>query len=498
MQVNPFEKRRVGILLHPTSLPGKWGNGDFGRHAYRFVDFLASAGQTIWQILPLGPTHHHSSPYQCLSVHAGNPQLINLDEFVDRGWLQNQDITQALSESNEDTIQLRYKLLNKAYQSFVEKPDIDDQNALTQFIDEQRFWLEDYALYMALRKENKSKDWSQWPDAVRDRDEKSLRQARKRLDAFIQQVFFEQFFFYSQWNALKKYANERNILIFGDMPIFVAFDSVDVWVNRQYFQLDETGKPTVVTGVPPDYFSATGQRWGNPQYHWENMQASGFSWWHERIDAQLQLFDLIRIDHFRGFESYWEIPAEHDTAIDGRWVAAPGDELLASFANKYENIPFVAEDLGIITDEVTKLRDKYSLPGMKVLHFAFDGSSDNPYLPHNHERNSVVYTGTHDNDTTQGWYESLSDESKYYVNQYLDCVAEDMPWALIKSAFSSVANTAIIPMQDIMNLGTENRMNVPGTSSGNWRWRFNWDQLDEEALISRLRHYCALYGRLQG
>jgi len=493
---DPFARRRAGILLHPTSLPGPWGNGDLGAAAFHFVDFLVSSGQTLWQMLPLGPTHSHGSPYQCLSVHAGNPQLISIDGLLERQWLNEDDVAGLRAiKVQEDADEDRCRLLVKAYEGFCRQSTEEDRQALQHFIASEQSWLGDYALYQALRNEFHGRDWSQWPVPLRDRDPVALQQARARLQVAIDQVCFEQYLFFSQWAALKQYANERGVLMFGDLPIFVAYDSVDVWAQQHFFELDQQGQPVVVAGVPPDYFSASGQRWGNPHYRWQAMVADGFSWWLSRVAMQLQLFDIIRIDHFRGFQAYWEIPAGEETAINGRWVEAPGDEFFNALLERYGRLPFVAEDLGIITPEVTALREKYHLPGMKILQFAFDGNHDNPYLPYNHEHNTVVYTGTHDNDTTLGWYQALPAAARHYVDDYLGMPDEVMPWPLVRLALSSVAMTAVIPFQDVLGLGSEDRMNVPGTTAHNWQWRFSWEQVPEDAA-ARLRHLSALYGRI--
>ena len=490
MTLDPFSRRRAGILLHPTSLPGPWGSGDIGPEARNFVDFLAASGQTIWQMLPLGPTHHHRSPYQCLSVHAGDPQLISPDDLMARGWLGEGEARPAAG----DIFDYRRGLLEKAFQGFKRHACEAEREQLAQFKEANRDWLPDFSLYQALRKEHQGRDWSQWPAPLRDREERALQVARLRLGADIDQICFEQFVFFSQWQALKAYANERGILMFGDLPIFIAYDSADVWAERQYFELDGSGWPLVVAGVPPDYFSETGQRWGNPHYRWQAMEADGFAWWRRRIDMQLRLFDMIRIDHFRGFQAYWEIPAEEETAMNGRWVEAPGEQLFATLRAHYGVLPFVAEDLGIITAEVTALRERFKLPGMKILQFAFDGNPGNPYLPHNHERNAVVYTGTHDNDTPLGWYQRMDEPARRLLHDYLGSSGEAMPWPLIRLALSSVAVTAIVPMQDVLELGSEHRMNTPGTTEGNWSWRFQWEQLPE-GVAERLRHLTGLYGR---
>lgn len=491
--LDPFTRRRAGILLHPTSLPGPWGSGDMGPEARNFIDFLAACGQTIWQMLPLGPTHHHRSPYQCLSVHAGDPQLISPDDLIARGWLSEED-AQCGDDEPHAPFDYRLRLLEQAFQGFIRRGDAAGHERLAQFRAEHHDWLPDFALYQALRKEHQGRDWSQWPAPLRDREAAALEEARRRLHGFIEQTCFEQFVFFTQWQALKAYANERGILMFGDLPIFVAYDSADVWAERQYFELDDAGRPRVVAGVPPDYFSETGQRWGNPHYRWEAMAGDGFQWWKRRIAMQLRLFDMIRIDHFRGFQAYWEIPAEEETAMNGRWVEAPGEALFEALRDHYGVLPFVAEDLGIITPEVTTLRERFHLPGMRILQFAFDGNRDNPYLPHNHEHNAVVYTGTHDNDTTLGWYESVDDATRRLVNDYVGSTEEAMPWPMVRLALASVARTAVIPMQDVLGLGGGHRMNTPGTTEENWLWRFQWAQLPEGAA-ERLRHLTQLYGR---
>ena len=355
--------------------------------------------------------------------------------------------------------------------------------------------MNDYALYQALRTQHKNAAWWQWPAPIRDRTAKALTQARKQLAEHIEQARFEQFLFFRQWAALKNYANTRGVLLFGDLPIFVAQDSAEVWAQREYFAIDDRGQALTVAGVPPDYFSETGQRWGNPHYRWDRMQSDGFSWWVARLRTQLELYDLLRIDHFRGLEAYWEIPAEEQTAINGRWVRAPGEELFEALHQHFDPLPLIAEDLGVITPEVDALRRKYGLPGMKILQFAFDGGADNPYLPHHHVRNSVVYTGTHDNDTTLGWFGALSAEQRENVIKYLGAAAEPpMPWPLIRAALASVARLAIVPMQDVLALSAEHRMNMPGTTKGNWSWRFEWTQLPE-GLAGRVREMARMYGR---
>jgi 4-alpha-glucanotransferase len=490
---SPIDRRRTGILLHPTSLPGPAHHGDFGSEAYRFVDFLAAAGQTVWQVLPLGQTHDGGSPYQCLSVHAGNPRLISLQRLVEQGWLEP-GIAADLDPADEARNYANDGPLARALQLFRERADEATRADFYAFLTAAHDWLEDYALFLALRARFRHAAWTEWPAPLRDREEHALAKARSRYQLFVDLVRFEQFLFYRQWTELRRYANRKGILLFGDMPIFVAHDSVDVWAHRNIFYLDRRGQPVVVAGVPPDYFSAKGQRWGNPHYRWDAMAQDGYRWWIRRIESQLDLFDLIRIDHFRGFESFWEIPADREDAMEGRWVDGPGERLFDAFLARFGKLPFVAEDLGMITPAVLALRDKYALPGMKILQFAFDGSPDNPYLPHNHVADCVIYTGTHDNDTTVGWYQALSPQVKSYVMEYLSFPGEPMPWPLIRCAMESVAKLAILPMQDVLGLDSRHRMNTPGTTEGNWRWRFTWDQVPPD-LAGKLKRMAQIYRR---
>jgi len=484
-----LERRRAGVLLHPTSLPGGSGYGDLGADALRFVDFLAQSGFGVWQMLPLGPTHHDGSPYHALSLHAGNPLLISLERLVEWGWLDRCDPVSA-----DNAVAYRLDRLAQAHRLFTRNASAADHRALEAFIKAEAPWLEDYALYRVLRREHSGQAWFQWPKPLRDREPAALAAARKRFSDEIAQVRFEQFAFARQWQALRAHANERDILLFGDMPIFVAHDSVDVWTRREYFKLDADGQPTVVAGVPPDYFSKDGQRWGNPLYRWERMQADGFRWWIDRLTTEFRRFDLLRIDHFRGFEACWEIPAGEATAVNGRWVKAPGEALFEALMAHFEMLPLAVEDLGLITPEVYALRDRFGLPGMKILQFAFDSGPDNPYLPHNHSAASVVYTGTHDNDTTLAWFTGLPAERQLYAVEYLGYPHEPMPWPFVRCALASVAQLAIIPMQDLLALGHGNRMNTPGTTEGNWSWRFSWEQLPPD-LTERLRRLTRLYGR---
>ena len=480
-----LSERRAGVLLHPTSLPGAQDPGGPGNEARHFIDFLQSSGLTVWQTLPLGPTHADHSPYQCLSVHAGNIVLINLDDLVERGWLK-QSMRNAL---------LLQDCLVEAHAEFKKVAQIHEKQAYQAFKHGHSYWLPDYSLYQAIRQIVGYTPWFEWPQALRDREPEALNDFSMRHADLIEQACFEQYLFFSQWLALRDYANERGILLFGDMPIYVAHDSADIWANRGLFTLDEVGAMDVVAGVPPDYFSETGQRWGNPLYRWDVLKQKNYDWWVDRFRTQLELFDIIRLDHFRGFEKYWEIPAGSETAINGHWVDGPGEELFKALERVFGELPLVAEDLGIITPEVDALRLQFGFPGMKILQFAFEGGPDNPYLPQNHEPLSVVYTGTHDNDTTLGWYASCSSELQQVIREYLGNLEDEMPWPLIRAALESAAVLAIIPMQDLLALDSEQRMNTPGSVGGNWRWHFDWDQVPD-ALPTRLRTLLAQAGRI--
>ena len=485
----PLSRRRAGVLLHPTSLPGGVGCGDLGGDAYKFIDFLAASGISVWQMLPLVPTHGDFSPYQGLSVHAGNPLLINLELLQEWGML-----AAALEAEPKNFVEYRLAMLRQAYQGFKTLADDGMRAEYDDFAESNKHWLQDYALFQAIRQAHGNAHWLNWPDAFRDHEESALAEVEPILAEAIEYVRFEQFVFFRQWGLLHEYARNRGVILFGDMPIFVAHDSAEVWAHREYFSLDEHGKAEVVAGVPPDYFSETGQRWGNPHYRWDKMQADDFKWWKTRMATQLEMFEWVRIDHFRGFEAYWEIPAHEETAINGHWVKAPGDELFESLHKEFDPLPLVAEDLGIITAEVDALRKNHNLPGMKILQFAFGGDADNPYLPHNQTLDSVVYTGTHDNDTSVGWYESSSAEVQSHLAEYLGYPTETMPWPLIRSALASVACLAIIPMQDLLSLDGKHRMNIPGTAVDNWSWRFDWSQVDE-GLAPRVRKLVQQYGR---
>ena len=474
MQAALMSQRRAGVLLHVTSLPGPHAFGDISKHAYEFVDQLCAAGFSVWQILPLGPTHEDLCPYQSLSAHAGNPQLINLEWLHKKGWLKSGEF----SVDIENDRSVRLECIEQAFHQFKALGNKVEVEKFSNFIKENSYWLDSYALYMVLRQKFDNKSWIHWPHEFRDLDEGLLQAFKAENREIIEIILFQQYVFFEQWAELKNYANNKGIFIIGDMPIFVSHDSADVWANRKYFSVAQDGNAEFVAGVPPDYFSEFGQRWGNPHYRWDKIKNDEFSWWVERIQTQTKLYDAIRIDHFRGLVQYWEIPANQDNAINGRWVDAPGKELLQTLKQRFPEFSLIAEDLGTITPDVIELREEFSLPGMLILHFAFSGDSDNPYLPINHTKNSLVYTATHDNDTTVSWYESLSPETKHYIGDCLGSGDLEMPWALIQVAFNSVADLAIIPMQDLLSLGEGQRMNTPGTTEGNWQWRLGEGQFD--------------------
>jgi 4-alpha-glucanotransferase len=479
-QAQVFQQRRTGVLLHITSLP----SANLGEDAYRFVDFLEASKVSVWQMLPLGPTHNDGSPYQCLSAHAGNATLICMETVQNSSW------------ANGETLKGERFLimLVHAYRQFMANATSFEKSAFDNFCQNNAYWLEDYVLYSEIRHLQHTTAWFHWPEELRDRDPKAMETIRKEREESLDIRRFSQFLFFEQWHALKSYANERAVLLFGDMPIFVAHDSADVWANPELFTLDKKGEPEKVAGVPPDYFSETGQRWGNPLYRWDKHESTNFLWWQQRMKTQLEQFDLIRIDHFRGFEACWEIPASCETAIDGEWVPAPGDALFSQLVDTFGELPLVAEDLGIITDGVTALREKYAMPGMKILQFAFGDDASNPYLPHQHTPDSVSYTGTHDNDTTMGWFEDLDDGGKARVYEYLGDSHEEMPWLLIRASLATSSRLAVIPMQDLLGLDSSHRMNVPGTIEGNWSWRFDWDMVNDN-VAPRLKNLNTLYGR---
>ncbi len=497
----PFE-RSAGILLHPTSLPGATGIGELGSSAHAWLDFLAEAGQRIWQVMPLGPTGYGDSPYQAFSAFAGNPYLLSLERLAEAGWLTDDQARSLahLPERRVDygaVIPAKLALLTRAAERFEERAGDGEREAFEAFCEAQSGWLDDFALFMALKESHGGAAWNTWEEPVRLREASALAEARRELDGALRRHKLWQYWFYRQWSAVRAYASERGVRVIGDIPIFVAMDSADAWSNPELFHFDAHGQPTVVAGVPPDYFSATGQRWGNPLYRWDRMQAGGFAWWIERFRATLEFFDIVRVDHFRGFEAYWEIPASEPTAVRGRWVEAPGQALFDALGEALGALPIIAEDLGVITPEVERLRDANGLPGMKVLQFAFAGDANDPYLPHSYPRNSVVYTGTHDNDTTAGWYRQAPEAERDFVRRYLGRDDHNVAWEFIRLAQGSVADLAIAPLQDALGLGSEARMNTPGQPAGNWSWRFAWEDVPHW-LAPQLQDLARVYGRLPG
>lgn len=486
--------RTSGILLHPTSLPGPHGIGDLGDGAFQFVDFLKRAGQSLWQVLPLGPTGYGDSPYASTSSFAGNPLMISLDRLISDG-LINSDQIQPPFFNDESAVDFghvlfwKQPLLDHAADHFFSNASDDLKHEYESFCESQKRWLADYSFFIALKDhfgaqaEEQGVDgamWNNYWDAdIAQREPAAMARWRQELAHQIQRQSILQFFFFRQWGELKRYANSQGIRIVGDLPIFVALDSADVWAAPQSFLLDDQKRPTVVAGVPPDYFSETGQLWGNPLYDWEQMRQDGFAWWLRRLRGTKELFDVIRIDHFRGFEACWTIPAGDETAIDGEWVETPGSLLFKTLLNHIDDLDIVAEDLGLITPEVEALRDEFDFPGMNVLQFAFSppGDTKNPYRPEHHVENSVVYTGTHDNDTVVGWFEGIDKEERDWVVEFLGHPTEDIAWDMIRMALNSVSRMAVIPMQDLLRLGTETRMNEPSTLGCNWHWRVTGDYL---------------------
>jgi 4-alpha-glucanotransferase len=492
--------RTAGVLLHPTSLPGGYGVGDLGDAAYRFVDFLVKSGQSHWQVLPLGPTGYGDSPYACFSALAGNPLLIDLDDLAAAGDIDASELRQAPNFPTDRVdfgavISFKMAMLNRAARRFREHASADRRADFERFCAENAYWLEDYVLFMALKDAHDGAVWNTWEWPLASREPEALAEARERLDETVFARKYFQYQFFRQWEALKGYANEQGLSIIGDIPIFVAYDSVDVWANPELYFLDENRLPTVVAGVPPDYFSPTGQLWGNPLYRWEEMAEQGYEWWISRVRQTLRMVDIIRLDHFRGFAAYWEVPAGEPNAINGHWADGPGADFFDKLQEALgDTLPLIAEDLGHITEDVDELREQFNLPGMKVLQFAFTSGPDNPYLPHNLTRDAVIYTGTHDNDTTMGWYESREDEELQAMWRYIGPTDEPVNWALMRTIYRSVASLAVVPLQDILGLGAEARMNSPGKFGGNWTWRFRARDLTERHW-QRLLEMALTYGR---
>lgn len=508
-------RRASGILLHPTSLPGRHGIGDLGQSAYDFVDFLEETGQSLWQVLPLGPTGYGDSPYQCFSAFAGNPLLISLDALVEEQLLETADleVMQTFQSSRVDygqVIESKNSLLAKAHANFIEHGSEEAQAGYLKFTRQTAWWLDDYAAFRAIKDAHSGQEWTKWDSFLRDREDQAMHFFRENHAVEISRHKFWQYLFFKQWLKLAAYANSKEVSIIGDVPIFVAHDSADVWANPELFFLNEDGTPTSVAGVPPDYFSETGQLWGNPLYRWELMAKDGYQWWINRVRATLSLVDIVRLDHFRGFEKYWAVPASEKTAINGKWQPGPGADFFnairATFANAKGDLPIIAEDLGFITPEVNKLREDFGLPGMRILQFAFgtDPQADE-FKPYSFTPNSVVYTGTHDNDTTLGWFtsegsggstrsENEVNEEREFVLKYLGSDGQEVHWDFIRLALASVSNTAIIPLQDVLGCGSEARMNTPALESGNWGWRYAAEQLTLE-IRARLADLTEIYGR---
>ena len=466
--------RTAGILLHPTSFPSRYGIGDFGDSAYHFIDFLVSSKQSLWQMLPLGPTGYADSPYQCFSAFAGNALLISPDKLVEAGYLPETAVSTTPNFPTHavdfgPVIDYKMDLLKQSHRHFLTNANADQKDAFAQFCQDQAKWLEDYALFMALKQHHMHKDggvWNTWPRDIALREPKAIKKWSEKLADDVALHKFLQFVFFDQWLTLKKHANDKGIKIIGDIPIFVAFDSADVWANPDLFYLDDNGKPTVIAGVPPDYFSATGQRWGNPLYRWDVMEKNNYSWWADRLRMCFVQSDIVRIDHFRGFDAYWEIPASEPTAMVGRWVEGPRAKFFNAMEAQLGKLPLIAEDLGVITPEVVALREQFDYPGMKVLQFAFGGERNSNFLPHSFSQNSVVYTGTHDNETTVGWYHAANEWERDHVRRYMGIDAHDIAWNMIRLAFSSVADMAVVPMQDLMGLGQRSTHELPWQS---WR-----------------------------
>jgi len=491
--------RASGILLHPTSLPGQFGSGDIGTDSYHFVDWLVKAGQTYWQMLPLGEVSPGNSPYTSSSAFAGNHLLIDLEELATQGWLEPDEMIPD-RQFNSDNVDFelvkpfRLKRLQLAAQRFFSKPDKSSHKAYVKFCQSEKHWLEDFALFKAIEHHEQLREWDQWPEEYVSRNPNALSKAKLQYADEVDFWKFCQWCFYRQWLLLKKYANDRDIRIIGDVPIFVSYQSADVWEHQELFELDAIGRPIMVAGVPPDFFSETGQLWGNPLYRWDVHEQTNYTWWTERLEHAFRFFDLVRIDHFRGFASYWATPAGAVDAKGGKWMPGPGEKLFEAFQKAFGGLPIIAEDLGLITPDVIQLRDKFNLPGMRILQFAFGDNDSNFFLPHHYISNTVAYTGTHDNDTSLGWWNSAKEHEKSFAKYYLGSEGKEINWDMINALSASAANTVIYPLQDVLGLNSDHRMNIPGTAWGNWEWRFSWAQL-QNWQTERLEHLTTLYKR---
>jgi len=495
-----FTKRVSGVLLHPTSLPGPDGIGDLGPEIFRFIDFLSESKSHLWQVLPLGPTGYGDSPYQSFSAFAGNPYMVSPALLLENDLLNRTDLADrpdfpAHTVDFGPVINWKLTLLDRAYEHFCSGSFTKIKKAYSSFCDANKDWFDDFALFMAIKESQGGVSWDNWPEGLRQRKSTDLAAFSKKNEKVIEKHKFRQYLFFEQWQKVKEYANSRDIRIIGDIPIFVAYDSADAWSHPELFFLDDAGKPTVVAGVPPDYFSPTGQLWGNPLYRWDAHKKENYAWWIKRFEAVLRVVDIIRLDHFRGFAGYWEIPFGNPTAEIGRWVKGPGKAFFKVIQNTLPEMPIIAEDLGVLTPDVVELRDAYSLPGMKIFQFAFSGESDDPFLPHNYPQNCVAYTGTHDNDTALGWYRNSSTEKERdFCRRYLARSGDDISWDMIRAIWGSVAVFSLCPMQDLLSLDSSARMNYPGRPSGNWGWRLLPNQLTPD-LSARLLEYNQLYLR---
>jgi 4-alpha-glucanotransferase len=477
--------RASGILLHPTSLPGPFGSGDFGSDAFKFIDWLISAGQTYWQVLPMGAIGPGNSPYMSSSAFAGSILLIDLAELATQGWLSDRELANHPEFHSRkvdfDLVKpFRMGLLRHAARQFFASSHDEMHSAYEEFCAVETEWLSDYALFMTIAEQQSWRLWNHWPEDLAHRNQQALRKVEKTFAEEIGFWKFCQWCFARQWLILKQYANVRGIRIIGDVPIFVSYQSADVWAHQELFELDGYGRPTVVAGVPPDYFSETGQLWGNPLFRWHIHEETGYAWWIARLQHALQQADLVRIDHFRGFAAYWEVPADAPNAMQGKWVPGPGEKLFEAFEKAFSPLPIIAEDLGVITPDVVELRDKFNLPGMRILQFAFGEGDANHFLPHNYIENTIAYTGTHDNDTSLGWWKTVSDRERSFAMSYLNSDGEEIHQHMMRAISASVANIVIFPMQDVLGLSSEDRMNFPGKPMGNWEWRFSWEQVGTE------------------
>ncbi len=491
--------RSCGVLVHPTSFPSRYGMGDLGNEAKAFINFLAETDMSVWQVLPLGPTGFGNSPYASYSAFAGNHYFISLDILVKKGLLKSGEIEKAVVPvTNKVNYNRSYENKNDLYrlasERFYDKISSEDKLKLENFKKANKYWLDDYCLFIACSKLNARKPWNQWDPELAQRKKSVISEFRKKNRDEIRYQIWLQFEFFNQWYDLKSYANGKGIRIIGDIPIFVDHNSADVWANPQYFEVDKQGNRKLVAGVPPDYFSETGQLWGNPLYKWDKLEKDDYDWWVERFRQMFDLYDAIRVDHFRGFDAYWEVGASEKTAINGKWVNGPGAKLFNTIKKQLGELPIIAEDLGVVTPSVEELRDRFQFPGMKILQFAFESDSANSFLPHNYTQNCVVYTGTHDNDTTIGWYHTAPESEKHKVREYTRSDGSEIHWDLIRLGMLSVADQAIFPFQDFMDLGAEHRMNIPGTISNNWIWRYT-DKMLNAIDKDRIRHLVYLSNR---